>query len=200
MKGGRSDDDEYSLNSEEDETEAAKEAWKIRELERVLELKRMQNARLDEFERIEKRRQMTEEERAIDDARLDKEMGIDVNKKEKSQFKAFQKFHHAGAFFQDEKTAAERQKDRERAATALQSERFDKTMLPKSMQVRRGQMGVQGQSKHKSLKDADTTDFTAGWVDEAARRRREKFEDTKRAEEEEKNAKIQESRRMGERG
>merc|ERR1711939_600643 len=48
----------------------------------------------------------------------------------------------------------------------LAEETYDKNLLPKAMQVRRGFQGFgkMGQTKHTHLTDVDTTDKTAAWA------------------------------------
>merc|ERR1712032_676841 len=45
----------------------------------------------------------------------------------------------------------------------LEEEKYDKQLLPKAMQLRRGQFGKKGQVKHNHLTESDTTDMSAAW-------------------------------------
>ncbi|CAD7944898.1 unnamed protein product [Amoebophrya sp. A120] len=190
---------EYSLDSDEDETAESMELWKIRELERVLSLQKLRTQRIEEFERLEKRRQMTDLERQEDDERMDKENPLMASKAEKSQFGFMQKYHHQGGYFMDKKMDGSEMLYRRDVNQALDSEKFDKQLLPASMQVRRGNFGFKGQVKHKSLKEADTTDWTSAWVDPKVRERRELFEKQQQDQQRMRDEKLKEMRKMGER-
>lgn len=65
--------------------------WKIRELKRIKRDKEEEESRFKEQEQIERRRQMTNEERREDDRRLDAKRG-DLPKKGKYAF--LQKYYH----------------------------------------------------------------------------------------------------------
>ena len=73
------------------------EAWKVRELKRILRDREELKAYEDEQAEIERRRGLTEAEREIENAKL----GTDHNeKKERVAYGFMQKFYHKGAFFQ----------------------------------------------------------------------------------------------------
>merc|ERR1719446_577961 len=103
---------------------------------------------------------MTEDERAADDKRMDDEAN---NREEAKQFNFLQKYYHRGGFFQDKATTGEEPLYLRDYHEPLEEEKFDKQMLPKAMQLRRGQFGKKGQVKHTHLTDADTTDMSAAW-------------------------------------
>merc|ERR1719330_308506 len=86
------------------------------------------------MELIERRRRMTDAEREEDDKRMD-------SKAASGEEPLYNRDYH-------EPTA---------------EETFDKNLLPKAMQLRRGQFGKKGQVKHTHLTDVDTTDQTAAW-------------------------------------
>merc|ERR1712176_1237220 len=119
-----------------------------------------QLVRQQEIEFVERRRQMTDEERAADDARLDEGHKF---KDEAKKFNFLQKYYHRGTFFQDKATTGEEPLYLRDYHEPLAEEQFDKQLLPKAMQVRRGLFGKKGQVKHTHLTDVDTTDMSAAW-------------------------------------
>ena len=77
-------------------SQAKYEAWKVRELKRILRDREEQKAYEDEQAEVERRRGLTEAEREAENAKL----GTDHNeKKEKVAYGFMQKFYHKGAFF-----------------------------------------------------------------------------------------------------
>merc|ERR1719171_646719 len=91
---------------------------------------------------------------------------MDSGKKFKDEAKNFafmQKFYHRGTFFQEKAASGEEPLYLRDYHEPLAEEQFDKSMLPKSMQVRRGLFGKKGQVKHTHLTDVDTTDMSAAW-------------------------------------
>mmetsp|Transcript_105925 Transcript_105925/g.337353 ORF Transcript_105925/g.337353 Transcript_105925/m.337353 type:complete len:500 (+) Transcript_105925:121-1620(+) len=156
------DASDIELIDDDDEKNEAEEyeLWKIRELKRIKRDKEERLERQHELEWIEKRRAMTEEEREADDRRLDAES----NKKEEAkQFNFLQKYYHRGGFFQDKAAAGEEPLYLRDYHEPLEEEKYDKALLPKTMQLRRGQFGKKGQVKHTHLTEVDTTDFQAAW-------------------------------------
>jgi len=142
------DDEDLVADLEEE-----KELWKLREIRRV---KREQ----EEEERAEAddtiRNLPLEEQSKIINQRLE-----DDEKARKSKIKlAFmQRYHHRGAFFMDTDEKGERTEklyDRD-VNQATEEDAVDKSILPKSMQVRRGQLHMSGRSKYTHLLDQDTT-------------------------------------------
>ncbi|CAD7972622.1 unnamed protein product [Amoebophrya sp. A25] len=187
---------EYSLDSEEDDTAEALEEWKVRELERVLHLQKLRTQRIEEFEHLERRRNMTEQERQEDDERLDK---LEPETVKSVKYTHMQKYYHQGGYFQDKAQDGSEALYRRDVNQPLASEKFDKQLLPKSMQVRRGQFGVKGNVKHNSLKEADTTDFSSAWIDEAQKAKREKYMAVMQDQERQRQEKLNEMNKMGQR-
>lgn len=146
-------------NDEKNEAEEY-ELWKIRELRRIKRDKEERLSREKEIEWIMKRRNMTEEERLADDKRLD---DASAKRDDVKQFNFLQKYYHRGGFFQDKATTGEEPLYLRDYHEPLEEEKFDKNLLPKAMQLRRGQFGKKGQVKHTHLTDVDTTDFQAAW-------------------------------------
>ena len=101
------DSDENMPDSSEDEGEdsdgnlgvkaqAEFEAWKVRELKRILRDRDELEKYESELKEIERRRKMTDAERELENARL----GTDNNqKKDKVAYNFMQKYYHKGAFY-----------------------------------------------------------------------------------------------------
>lgn len=134
------------------------ELWKVRELTRV---KRDRDER-DEMEKeraeIERLREMTEEERQL--ALRSREKVI-TNAQEKGKYKFLQKYYHRGAFYMDSEEAILKRN----VALPTLEDHFDKSIMPKVMQVKN--FGRHGQTKYTHLKDQDTTVFDAAWAQDS---------------------------------
>lgn len=156
------DASDIELVDDDDEKNEAEEyeLWKIRELKRIKRDKEERMARQSEMEWIEKRRSMTDAERMADDAELDQKV---KRRDEVKQFNFLQKYYHRGGFFQDRARTGDEPLYLRDYHEPLEAEKFDKQMLPKAMQLRRGQFGKKGQVKHSHLTEVDTTDMSAAW-------------------------------------
>lgn len=102
---------------------------------------------------------MTEEERRID-LRINPK--VVTNKAAKGKYKFLQKYYHRGAFYLDEEQDVFK---RDFAEQTLE-DHFDKTVLPKVMQVKN--FGRCGRTKYTHLVDQDTTQFDSPWYSETA--------------------------------
>ncbi|EGD74533.1 hypothetical protein PTSG_05897 [Salpingoeca rosetta] len=131
------DDDDETANKEEEF-----EHWKLRELKRI-----------KRFE-VERVHAMTEEER---EEYFKANPKLVTNKADKGKMGFMQKYYHKGAFFQDEDSELFK---RDVTAPTLE-DKFDKTVLPKVMQVKN--FGRMGRTKYTHLADQDTTDRSAPW-------------------------------------
>lgn len=102
---------------------------------------------------------MTEEERR-QEFRLNPKLVI--NKAQKGKYKFLQKYYHRGAFYLDKEEEVFKQ---DFSAPTLE-DHFDKTILPKVMQVKN--FGRCGRTKYTHLVDQDTTQFDSPWVSDTA--------------------------------
>ena len=130
-------------NNEEDY-----EMWKLRELRRIKRDRDERDALEKEKQEILRVRNMTEEERA---EYLKANPKVLVNEANKGKYKYLQKYYHRGAFFMDEDDEVFK---RNFAEPTLE-DHFDKTILPKVMQVKN--FGMSGRTKYTHLLDQDTT-------------------------------------------
>ncbi|GFE54552.1 micro-fibrillar-associated 1 C-terminus containing protein, putative [Babesia ovis] len=146
-------------------TEKEYELWKIRELKRVIRDRDERTAHERLAAEVERRRNMTEDERLLDDERIQQEKGP---RAPRSKIKFLQKYYHKGAFFMDKlEDGSEPIYNRDfNAPTAADC--VDKSLMPKSMQVRRGLYGKMGQVKHTHLTAEDTTRFDMPWSNDPA--------------------------------
>jgi len=145
-----SDSEEEALPEEEEDEAQAYEKWKQRELGRIRREKEERESVVKERLEIERRRLMTDEEIRNEDKDRFKP-------KTKTKYKFLQKYYHQGVFFQH--TEDEIYK-RDYSQPTLE-DKFDKSILPKVMQVKN--FGRSGRTKWTHLTDQDTTDFTAAW-------------------------------------
>ncbi|KAI7113840.1 hypothetical protein KC343_g18999, partial [Hortaea werneckii] len=164
--GRRAWDDDAEIAPEDmvDDTddvdpEAEKAAWKLRELKRVKRDRLAIEEKEKEREEIERRRNMTAEEREAEDKAY-----IEAQKEEregKGKMGYMQKYFHKGAFSagaeaeQDEEVKAVLNRDLSSARYA--DETGDKSVLPEYMRIRdMSQLGKKGRTKYKDLKNEDT--------------------------------------------
>jgi len=134
--------------------EAELAAWKLRELRRVKREREAIEEAEKEREEIERRRNLTAEQREAEDA-----AHIAAQKEEKEgrgQAGFMQKYHHKGAFFQDDEQLAEISK-RDIMGAKFQDDSGNREILPQYMQIRdMTKLGRKGRTKYKDLKAEDT--------------------------------------------
>lgn len=148
-----------SVNTDDENDEEEYESWKQRELKRIKrdrdEREQLEKERLD----IERNRNMTEDERRADQRINNKQI---TNKASKGRYKFLQKYYHRGAFFLDK----EEDVFKRDVSNPTLEDHFDKTVLPKVMQVKN--FGRSGRTKYTHLVDQDTTKMDSPWSNENA--------------------------------
>ncbi|XP_046687711.1 microfibrillar-associated protein 1-like [Homalodisca vitripennis] len=147
------------VNTDDENDEVEYEAWKLRELKRIKRDREEREALEQERLEIERMRNMSEEDRRQE---LRNNQKIITNKATKGKYKFMQKYYHRGAFFLDNENEIFK---RDFSAATLE-DHFDKTILPKVMQVKN--FGRSGRTKYTHLVDQDTTHFESPWVSETA--------------------------------
>ncbi|XP_070566550.1 LOW QUALITY PROTEIN: microfibrillar-associated protein 1A-like [Ptychodera flava] len=145
--------DVVQTDDENDEEEY--EAWKVRELKRIKrareEREQMEKERLE----VDRLRNMTEEERRAEARNNPK---VVTNKAQKGKYRFLQKYYHRGAFFLDKEETVFKQD----FSSPTLEDHFDKSVLPKVMQVKN--FGRSGRTKYTHLVDQDTTQFDSPWA------------------------------------
>ncbi|KIW21445.1 hypothetical protein PV08_02025 [Exophiala spinifera] len=157
------DDDDILPESMVDDTdgldpEAEHAAWKVRELRRLKRDREALVAREKEIEEIERRRNLTAEEREREDREfLEKQREERDGGRHDAAFLA--RYHHKGAFFQGDE-AAEILKRRDVMGARFEDEVSDKSLLPEYMRIRdMTKLGKKGRTRYKDLKGEDTGRF-----------------------------------------
>lgn len=145
--------------TDDENDEAAYEAWKLRELKRIKRDKDIKEAFEKEKMELHRIHSLTEEERRAEQRANPR---VVTNKAAKGKYKFLQKYYHRGAFFLDDEDDIYR---RDFSAPTLE-DHFDKTILPKVMQVKN--FGRSGRTKYTHLVDQDTTVFDSPWMAETA--------------------------------
>lgn len=129
-------------------------AWKLRELKRVKREREAIETAEKEREEVERRRNLSKEEREAEDKDF-----IDRQKEEqdgKGKMGFLQKYYHKGAFFQDD-AKAEGLDRRDIMASRYQDDVKNREALPEYMQIRdMTRLGRKGRTKYKDLKSEDT--------------------------------------------
>ncbi|KAI1762990.1 splicing factor, Prp19-binding domain-containing protein [Hypoxylon sp. FL1150] len=148
-------DEEENVDTEDDvDPEAEFAAWKLRELKRIKREREAIEAREKEREEVERRRNLTEEERkAEDEAFLAKQQ---EEKDAKGKMSYMQKYFHKGAFYREE-AEAEGLVNRDIMGSRFADDVKNRELLPKALQMRdMTKLGKKGASKYRDLKSEDT--------------------------------------------
>ena len=98
---------------------------------------------------------MTDEERRLWQRMNPKQV---TNKIEKGKYRFLQKYYHRGAFYLDKDDTTLRQD----FSKPTLEDHFDKSILPKVMQVKN--FGRSGRTKYTHLLDQDTTNAESPWA------------------------------------
>jgi microfibrillar-associated protein 1 len=149
------EDDADDVDDTDDlDPEAEYAAWKLRELRRIKRDREAIEAKERELEEIERRKNLTEEERkAEDDAYLAKQK---EEKDSKGKMSYMQKYYHKGAFFQDD-LKAEGLDRRDIMGSRFADDVQNRELLPQALQMRdMTKLGKKGATKYKDLKTEDT--------------------------------------------
>ncbi|GAW12747.1 hypothetical protein ANO14919_021180 [Xylariales sp. No.14919] len=148
-------DEEDDVDTEDDkDPEAEYAAWKLRELKRIKREREAIEAREKEREEVERRRNLTEEERKAEDAAFLAEQKEEKDAKGKMAY--MQKYFHRGAFYQDDE-AAESLAKRDIMGSRFADDIKNRELLPKALQMRdMTKLGKKGASKYRDLKSEDT--------------------------------------------
>lgn len=132
--------------------------WKIREINR-LKRDSMQRQEYElEKKEVERRRNMTEEERLEEDRKL--KIGIFKDQKPKEKLQFLQKYYHKGVFYMDDDTLKKDSNDarlKDYNAPTFE-DKVNREALPKILQVKN--FGKRSRTKYTHLVDQDTTDHS----------------------------------------
>eukprot|EP00697_Spironema_sp_BW2_P000064 gnl/Spiro4/100_TR55_c0_g2_i1.p1 gnl/Spiro4/100_TR55_c0_g2~~gnl/Spiro4/100_TR55_c0_g2_i1.p1 ORF type:complete len:454 (-),score=137.87 gnl/Spiro4/100_TR55_c0_g2_i1:71-1432(-) len=153
--------DEEMPNTDDDADEAGQyEQWKLRELKRIKRDREERDAMLKEREEVERRRNLTDAERRLEDREYD----AAHPKPAKKKWNFLQKYYHKGAFHMETSERFETKEplySRDYSA-AVGEDKLDKSILPKVMQVKH--FGRSGRTKYTHLVDQDTTAWDNPWA------------------------------------
>jgi microfibrillar-associated protein 1 len=164
---GWDDDDEVAAEDMVDDTdgldpEAEYASWKLRELKRLKRDREAIEQREKEIEEIERRRNLSKAEREAEDREYLEQQKED---REEARGKAgfLQRYHHKGAFFQDDETA-EILRKRDLMGAKFVDEVRNREALPQYMQVRdMTKLGKKGRTRYTDLKGEDTGSWGQGY-------------------------------------
>ena len=132
------------------------EKWKIRELKRIKKNFIEKQEKLNEKIEIERRRNLTDEQRQEENLKLGSDSTL---KNFKSKIKYLQKYYHKGAFFQDEAINNSEHIYNRDFNLPTWEDSIERNGLPKILEKRRGNLFKKSQSKYTHLTAEDTTNF-----------------------------------------
>lgn len=150
---------EAIITDDEEGDEEEYESWKLRELKRIKRERDEREEAQKERNEVERLRNLTEDQRQKE---LKDNPKLVTNQQQKGKYKYMQKYYHRGAFYLDE----EEDVFKRNFAEPTLEDHFDKTVLPKVMQVK--DFGRSGRTKYTHLVDQDTTQFDSPWVVDTA--------------------------------
>ncbi|KAL8770515.1 MAG: hypothetical protein Q9209_003771 [Squamulea sp. 1 TL-2023] len=141
-------------NADDVDPETERAAWRLRELKRVKRDREAIEEAEKEREEVERRRNLTKEEREAEDREF-----LEQQKEEregKGRMGYMQKYFHKGAFFQDDAEAGGMDR-RDIMGSRYQDDVVNRELLPEYMQIRdMTKLGRKGRTKYKDLKSEDT--------------------------------------------
>ena len=132
------------------------EKWKIRELKRIKKNFIEKQEKLNEKIEIERRRNLTDEQRQEENLKLGSDSTL---KNFKSKIKYLQKYYHKGAFFQDEAINNSEHIYNRDFNLPTWEDSIERNGLPRILEKRRGNLFKKSQSKYTHLTAEDTTNF-----------------------------------------
>ena len=170
--GNDHSDDELPDDNDEDPDGTEYEAWKVREMKRIMRDETEREEREQEVAEIERRREMTDEQIMKENERE----GLHQKSSKKGQMKFMQKYYHQGVFYRDGSIVDEQMLERNFNAPTGQDKYIDFSKVPKAMLTKN--FGKMSQSKWTHLANEDTT--YSKEERELFKKRREMTEDEKR--------------------
>ncbi|RYO80552.1 hypothetical protein DL766_001095 [Monosporascus sp. MC13-8B] len=148
-------DEDEDVDTEDDkDPEAEYAAWKLRELRRIKREREAIEAREAERAEVERRRNLTEEERRAEDEEFLARQRAE--KEGRGRMGYLQKYHHRGAFYRGD-DEAEALASRDVMGARFEDDVANRELLPKALQLRdMTKLGRKGATKYRDLKTEDT--------------------------------------------
>jgi microfibrillar-associated protein 1 len=155
------DDEDLATEDMVDDTDGLdpvteRKEWEIRELKRLKRDRERIETREKEIEELERRRNLSKEEREQEDAKYIAQQKEDKDGRGETGF--MKKYYHKGAFFMDDENT-KRLAERDIMGKAFQDD-VDKSTLPEYMRIRDlNKLGKTGGTKYRDLRSEDTGRF-----------------------------------------